>query len=290
MSFAQNDSIAKEYWLNGQRVQWNKIILADGAITTVKLNDNAVTSAKIANAAVTDDKLGSNIDADKLGDGSVSNAEFQYLANVTSDIQAQIDAAGGGGSTPVDTLAYTQAEYNTLTGADKTAAENSSIIYELVTLPSVNIYPNNDAIAPSDIDDDGNWAGTEATVASVDTRPDGSDNFAIQLNASTTNSGSVYAETQRTGIFAIGNDYRIEKRMDKGDFATPRWYLQIGGGGGFIQNQTLTGTGYNTYSFTSIATDTSLVSLMYPIGTFKVEDKIVHLRFLNFYLSINLLV
>jgi hypothetical protein len=33
------------------------------------------------------------IDANSIGDGSVSNTEFQYLANVTSDIQAQLDAA-----------------------------------------------------------------------------------------------------------------------------------------------------------------------------------------------------
>jgi len=37
--------------------------------------------------------LPSAIDASKIANGSVSNAEFQYLANVTSDIQTQIDAA-----------------------------------------------------------------------------------------------------------------------------------------------------------------------------------------------------
>lgn len=34
----------------------------------------------------------SNIDAAKIANGTVSNAEYQYLANVTSDIQAQINA------------------------------------------------------------------------------------------------------------------------------------------------------------------------------------------------------
>lgn len=39
--------------------------------------------------------LPSAIDAAKIADGSVSNAEFQYLNGVTSAIQTQINAAGG---------------------------------------------------------------------------------------------------------------------------------------------------------------------------------------------------
>ena len=39
-------------------------------------------------------KIGAAIDASKLADGSVSNAEYQYLANVTSDIQTQLNTGG----------------------------------------------------------------------------------------------------------------------------------------------------------------------------------------------------
>lgn len=46
----------------------------------------------IDNGAVSNAKLGTGIDAAKLADGSVSNAEFQYLGGVTSDIQTQINA------------------------------------------------------------------------------------------------------------------------------------------------------------------------------------------------------
>ncbi len=40
--------------------------------------------------------LGSGVDAAKIADGSVSNAEFQYLDGVTSSIQAQLNALATG--------------------------------------------------------------------------------------------------------------------------------------------------------------------------------------------------
>jgi hypothetical protein len=46
----------------------------------------------IDNGVVTDAKLSTGIDAAKIADGSVSNAEFQYLGGVTSDIQTQLDS------------------------------------------------------------------------------------------------------------------------------------------------------------------------------------------------------
>jgi hypothetical protein len=46
----------------------------------------------IDNGVVTDAKLSTGIDAAKIADGTVSNAEYQYLGGVTSDIQTQLDA------------------------------------------------------------------------------------------------------------------------------------------------------------------------------------------------------
>ena len=45
----------------------------------------------IDNGVVTDAKLSTGIDAAKIADGTVSNAEFQYLNGVTSAIQTQLD-------------------------------------------------------------------------------------------------------------------------------------------------------------------------------------------------------
>ena len=49
-------------------------------------------AATIANLAVTNAKVATGIDAAKIADGTVSNAEFQYLGGVTSDIQTQLNA------------------------------------------------------------------------------------------------------------------------------------------------------------------------------------------------------
>jgi hypothetical protein len=65
--------------------------IADGAVSTVKINDGAVTTIKINDGAITDAKVATGIDAAKIGGGFVSNAEFEYLGNVTSDIQDQLD-------------------------------------------------------------------------------------------------------------------------------------------------------------------------------------------------------
>lgn len=46
----------------------------------------------IANDAVTNAKVATGLDAAKIGDGSVSNTEFQRLNGLTGDIQAQLDA------------------------------------------------------------------------------------------------------------------------------------------------------------------------------------------------------
>lgn len=59
------------------------------------LQSDSVTTAKIVDANVTDAKVATGIDAAKLGDGSVSNTEFQYINSLSSNAQDQIDAKLG---------------------------------------------------------------------------------------------------------------------------------------------------------------------------------------------------
>lgn len=54
-------------------------------------------TAGVLSAAAASD-LPTAIDAAKIADGTVSNAEFQYLNGVTSNVQDQIDAVSGGGT------------------------------------------------------------------------------------------------------------------------------------------------------------------------------------------------
>ena len=61
-----------------------------GTADVPTIASNAVTTAKILNANVTDAKLATGIDAAKLADGTVSNAELQYINSLTSNAQTQI--------------------------------------------------------------------------------------------------------------------------------------------------------------------------------------------------------
>ena len=86
-----DDQIDSEHYVDGSI---DTAHIADSQITTAKINDSAVTSAKIADGTIVNADVNASaaIDATKIHDGTISNTEFGYLNNVSSNIQTQLDA------------------------------------------------------------------------------------------------------------------------------------------------------------------------------------------------------
>jgi len=68
--------------------------IADAQITLAKLAASSVNSSKIVDDSIVNADINSSaaIDATKIHDGTISNTEFGYLNNVSSNIQTQLDA------------------------------------------------------------------------------------------------------------------------------------------------------------------------------------------------------
>ena len=68
--------------------------IGDSQVTTTKIADSNITSAKILDGTIVNADINASaaIDATKIHDGTISNTEFGYLNNVSSNIQTQLDA------------------------------------------------------------------------------------------------------------------------------------------------------------------------------------------------------
>jgi hypothetical protein len=87
------DSTGKLNYHNGSSVSPVVTEAHSATLTNKTIDADSNTITNIENADI---KAGAAIDASKIADGSVSSTEFQYLANVTSDIQTQLNSKASG--------------------------------------------------------------------------------------------------------------------------------------------------------------------------------------------------
>jgi len=134
-------------------VDWAAVSVADGAITNVKINASA------------------GIDASKLADGSVSDAEFQYIGTLSSNAQTQLDGksatTGNASIATVGTVSAGSWEATDVAvlhgGTGASSASSARTNLGLVIDTDVQAYDAD--TAKTDVDQ--SWAGTQRGTPSV---------------------------------------------------------------------------------------------------------------------------
>ena len=103
---ATNDALARFDTTTGKLIQNSNATLTDAGVLTVANIAATIDTASQPNitgvgtigtgvwqgTAIANAYIGTTIDATKLADGSVTNAEFQYINTLTSNAQTQLDA------------------------------------------------------------------------------------------------------------------------------------------------------------------------------------------------------
>lgn len=103
----------------------SNVATATDLTTNGDVSASSTSGLTIKSAAVTNAKIATGVDAVKIADGSVTNAEFQYLGGVTSDIQTQFT---GKASTALDNLTVSSlAAGSLLVGSSSSAVANLAV-------------------------------------------------------------------------------------------------------------------------------------------------------------------
>lgn len=122
------------------------------------------------------------LSATKIADGSVTNAKFQYLSNVTSDIQTQLNAKQSGGS------------FITVLTGDVTAAGPGSSAATVVEVGGVTAAQIAAGVTAAN-------SATNANTVSTSVKRDSSGNFSAGTITATLNGTA----TNVTGVVAVAN-------------------------------------------------------------------------------------
>jgi hypothetical protein len=154
-----------------------------GTFTGTTIPDNqTIKQALQALETEVESKLDAGaIDATNIADGSVNNTEFQYLANVTSDIQTQLNAKAS--STDLTTHTSASSGVHGVTGSVVGTTDSQTLTNKTLTSPAINGGDINLGTA----------SNTSKIVVSKDT-------FA-NINALTKEEASVYYATDAKKLY-----------------------------------------------------------------------------------------
>jgi hypothetical protein len=228
----QGRSVASTAPSDGQSLAWDSgtsawtpSAVGTGTVTSVAISGNDgidVDSGSPITTAGTISLGLSNVDASAIANGTVSDAEFQYIGGLTSDAQAQIDAKGSGtltavtGATPVNSSGGTTPEISIddATTSAKGAASFSSDNFS-VTAGAVSIKDNGvtvdelaDIARGSIIYGNASAATVELTkgVANSILTSDGTDlSWATSYTGNVTGDLTGNADTVTNGVYTTDN-------------------------------------------------------------------------------------
>lgn len=170
------------------------------ATFTNKTFDADGTGNSISNIENADIKAGAAIDASKIADGSVSSTEFQYLSNVTSDIQAQFAAKVSGPASATDEAV---ARFDGTTGK---LVQNS-----VVTISDAGVASGITQLNVDNLRLDGNVLSSTDTNGNVSLDPNGTGAVSVEAANLLLQSGTAASELRFYEPSGSGTNYSAFK-------------------------------------------------------------------------------
>lgn len=230
------ESLAEVAVANGASAIALGNVTDDRTYSTGPLFDGSVTTAVLADGAVTNVKVASGIDAVKIADGTISNTEFQYLNNVSSNVQTQLDAKAATSHTHLlaagaTDVTATATELNILDGATLTVTElnyvdgvtsaiQTQLDAKLATTTAASTYaPLAGATFTGDVKTDDSsdiWIGTTSPVVLANSLGDLTVSNSIHVTGGLDTSEGLSADGDLIlGTATTGGKIRLPERTSK---------------------------------------------------------------------------